>query len=64
MKSFDFRRYALNVLAFLGLIVAAGCSSSGSTPAVLTRALPQSGSLLRQETTSPVRTSNNHPIIQ
>ncbi|HEY2476426.1 MAG TPA: alkaline phosphatase family protein [Candidatus Cybelea sp.] len=32
------------VLAFLGLIVPAGCSSSGSTPVVLTRALPQSGS--------------------
>jgi phospholipase C len=34
----------LLVLAFLGLIVSAGCSSSGSTPAVLTRALPKSGS--------------------
>jgi phospholipase C len=37
----------LLVLAFLGLIVPAGCSSSGSTPstpAVFTRALPQSGS--------------------
>ena len=32
------------VLEFLGLIVAAGCSSSGSTPAVLTRVLPQSRS--------------------
>ena len=37
------------VLAFLGLIAAAGCSSSGSTPTVrtptvLTRALPQTGS--------------------
>ena len=34
----------LLVLAFLGLVVPAGCSSSGSTPAVLTRALPKSGS--------------------
>ena len=32
------------VLAFLGLIAAAGCSSSGSTPAFFTRALPLSGS--------------------
>ena len=32
------------VLALLGLIVPAGCSSAGSTPAVLTRVLPQSGS--------------------
>jgi phospholipase C len=32
------------VLAALGLIVPAGCSSSSSTPAVLTRSLPQSGS--------------------
>ena len=32
------------ILAFLGLMVAPGCSSSGSTPAVLTRGLPQSGS--------------------
>jgi phospholipase C len=32
------------VLAFLSLIVAAGCSSSASTPAVLARALPLSGS--------------------
>jgi phospholipase C len=32
------------VLASLGLVLATGCSSSGSTPAVLTRALPQSGS--------------------
>jgi phospholipase C len=34
----------LLLLAFLGLIVPAGCSPSGSTPVVLTRALPQSGS--------------------
>ena len=34
----------LLVLAFLGLIVPAGCSSSGSAPSVLTRALPKSGS--------------------
>jgi phospholipase C len=32
------------VLAFVGVAVAAGCSSSGSTPAPLSRALPQSGS--------------------
>jgi phospholipase C len=32
------------VLAFLGVIVPAGCSSSSSTPAVLMRALPQGGS--------------------
>ncbi len=32
------------VLALLGLIVPAGCSSASGTPAVLTRALPQSGS--------------------
>jgi phospholipase C len=32
------------VFAFLGLIVLAGCSSSGSLPVALTRALPQSGS--------------------
>src|ERR1700722_7388997 len=31
-------------LTFLGLIVSAGCSSSGNTPLALTRALPQSGS--------------------
>lgn len=31
-------------LGFLGLIVVAGCSPSGSTPAVLTRVLPQSRS--------------------
>jgi len=34
----------LLVLALLGLIVPAGCSSSGVTPVVLSRALPQSGS--------------------
>jgi phospholipase C len=32
------------VLASLSLILAEGCSSSGNTPAVLARALPQSGS--------------------
>ena len=32
------------VLVLLGPIAAAGCSSSNSTPALLTRALPQSGS--------------------
>jgi phospholipase C len=32
------------VLAFLGLIIPAGCSSSNSTPPVLIRSLPQSGS--------------------
>jgi phospholipase C len=32
------------VLAFLSLIVASGCSSAGSAPAVSSRALPQSGS--------------------
>jgi phospholipase C len=32
------------VLALLGLIVPAGCSSASGTPAVLTRALPHSGS--------------------
>lgn len=35
------------VLASLSLIVAAGCSSSGSTPAVLTRAVLQSGSPIK-----------------
>lgn len=34
----------LLVLAFLGLIVPAGCSTSGGTPVLLSRALPQSGS--------------------
>jgi phospholipase C len=34
----------LLVLAFLGLIVSAGCSSSGGTPVVLTRELPHSES--------------------
>jgi phospholipase C len=47
MKSIRRGRMSLKrfvVIAFLGLIVPAGCSSSGSAPPVSMRALPQSGS--------------------